>query len=283
MATPARLDHSIVITRRPEDAWALFTRLGFTLSPVSRHRVTTTPDGPPVLGCTANRCAYLDGGFVELIGIIDEAAPDPWRVLPLIAGGDGGLRGVSFGLGDSDRVLDRLRDTGLAGSGVLSLERPVGSGVLRARSVHVDRARTPEGIVHSAEHLTPELVRAVPHANGARALTGVLLFADGSEVDSIRDRYATLLDRESRKVDHGRVFDLDGGRLELVVDLDAALPGETPPSSPGFVAQEVGVADVDAARALVEGAGVPTRDVPGGFLVSARETFGAAVLFRSAG
>ncbi|MEW1842456.1 hypothetical protein AB0392_31310 [Nonomuraea angiospora] len=49
-----------------------------TLRPVSPQLLAERPGGPRLPTCTANRCAYSAQSFVELLGIIDPAVPDPW-------------------------------------------------------------------------------------------------------------------------------------------------------------------------------------------------------------
>jgi hypothetical protein len=287
------LDHSVFITRRFEQTWARYQELGFTLSPMSRHQVTAVAGGPFVPSCTANRCAYFGESFIELIGIVDDTAPDPWRALPLIDdpenGGYQGLRGASFGLGDSERALTRLRAANLAGSGVLSLQRPVdtpdGPRTMRARSVHIDRSKTPEGILHTAEHLTPEYVhqpRYLHHANGARYLDAVLLVVPDDELAGYRARYATLLGRPGAGDARRWAFQLRVGRMEIISAsaLAEVLPGETAPVLPFFAAHAVAVSSLPTARTLVEGNGIATHDLPGGFFVRAGDACGAAVIFR---
>ncbi|MBV9846428.1 MAG: VOC family protein [Kutzneria sp.] len=283
------IDHSVVITREFEKVWARYEELGFTLSPPSRHTVTTAPGGPLVRSCTANRCAYFGESFLELIGIVDDTAPDPWRALPLIDGRYQGLRGASFGFGDSREALARLRAVGLAGSGVLSLRRPVdtpeGPRTVRARSVHIDRSKTPDGILHTAEHLTPQYVhqpRLLRHANGAQYLDSVLLVVDDSELDDYRARYAAMLGRPARTEGNRHLFQLRTGRVEIspATALADVLPGETAPVLPFFAAHGVAVADLAAARSLIESKGLATRRLPDGFFVSAADAGGASVVFR---
>lgn len=281
------LDHSVTITRDHERVWPRYERMGFLLSPVSRHRVTTVEGGDWVPSCTANRCAYFGESFIELIGIVDEHAPDPWRVRPLIDGGFQGLRGVSFGFGDSAVALRRLRAAGLeSGAGVTDLTRPVdtpdGPRLMRARAVHVDRTATPEGIVHISEHLTPHYLhqpRLLRHPNGATHLDGVLLAVPDDELTDYLDRYAAILDRPARPRGARQVFELRVGGLEVVAAsaLEAVLPGVEVPRLPWFAAQAVAVNDLDAARRLIETNGLPVRPVPDGFLVNDADT---AVLFR---
>lgn len=284
------LDHSVVITRRFTQTWHRYEELGFTLSPESRHKVTTVAGGPLVPSCTANRCAYFGESFIELIGIVDDTAPDPWRVLPLIETYDG-LRGASFGFGDSTAALAWLRSVGLAGSGVLSLQRPVdtpdGPRMMSARSVHIDRSKTPEGILHTAEHLTPDIVhqpRYLTHPNGARYLDAVLLVVDDGELADYRDRYAALLGRPGEGDPRRWAFQLRVGRVEIIAAsvMNEVLPGETAPVLPFFAAQAVAVASLPDTRKLVEDNGIATHDLPNGFFVRAADALGAAVIFREA-
>jgi hypothetical protein len=264
------LDHSVLITRRYAELWSRYEAMGFTLTPPSRHEVTTTEGGPLKPSCTANRCAVFGHNYVELIGIVDDAAPDPWQVRKLLDRYEG-LHGLSFAL-DAATALSRLGE--LAGSGVLTLRReistPHGPVLMRARTVHVDRARTPEGILHTAEHLTPEYVhqkRFLGHANGARGLAEVLLVVEDAEIEAYRNRYATML---------GARHDV---RILPVSALDEVLPGETAPVLPYFAAQTVLVDDLDRARDLLSRNGFTPRDSPGGFFVRAEEAGGTSVVF----
>jgi hypothetical protein len=270
------IDHTVFLTRNYEAAWRRYEQLGFTLSPPSRHFASRTDGGELLPSCTANRCAYFGASFLELIGIVDEAAGDPWRVLPILDARGDGLHGCSFGVDDSGAAERRLRDAGLSTSGVLSLHRdvelPEGPRTARFRSVHISRDRTPEGILHTAEHLTPEYVhqpRYLGHPNGARGVAGIVLTVPDGEVDGYRERYDVITD--------GRhLVDVVG-----VSELAALLPGETPKPPPYFAAHGVAVADLAKARKLVE-EHVPTTTREGGFFVRAEDAFGAAVYFEEA-
>ncbi|GHG19632.1 MULTISPECIES: VOC family protein [Amycolatopsis] len=270
------VDHTIFLTRRYEATWRRYEELGFTLSPPSRHFASRTDGGELVPSCTANRCAYFGGSFLELIGIVDEEAGDPWRVLPILDARGDGLHGCSFGVDDSEEAERRLRAAGLSDSGVLRLHRevelPEGTATARFRSVHIRRDRTPEGILHTAEHLTPDYVhqpRYLGHANGASAVTRVLLVVPDDEVAAYRERYAVIT----------------GGRplvdIAAVSDLDTVLPGEPRKEPPYFAAHGVAVGDPAHARKLIEQY-VPTTTHRGGFFVGAEHAYGAAVSFEEA-
>ncbi|MFF1609580.1 VOC family protein [Amycolatopsis sp. NPDC058278] len=270
------IDHTVFLTRNHADTWRRYEQLGFTLSPPSRHFASRTGSGALMPSCTANRCAYFGGSFLELIGIVDETAGDPWRVLPLLDARGDGLHGCSFGVDDSDAAERRLREAGLSTSGVLKLQRdvelPEGTRTARFRSVHISRDRTPEGILHTAEHLTPEYLhqpRYLGHPNGARAVAGILLVVPDDEVGEYQRRYDVITGGHTP-------VDIAG-----VSDLDAVLPGETPRKLPYFAAHGVVVADLAAARKLIE-EHVPTTTHDRGFFVRAEDAFGPAVYFEEA-
>ncbi|WP_208630197.1 VOC family protein [Amycolatopsis kentuckyensis] len=270
------IDHTVFLTRRHGETWRRYEQLGFTLSPQSRHFAAPTGDSEPVPSCTANRCAYFGGSFLELIGIVDETTGDPWRVLPILDARGDGLHGVSFGVDDSEEAATRLREAGLSNSGVLKLQRdvdlPEGTRTARFRSVHIRRDRSPEGILHTAEHLTPEYLhqpRYLDHPNGARGVAGIVLVVPDGETAAYRQRYDVITGGR-------RLVDIIG-----VSDLDAVLPGETPRKLPYFAAHGVVVADLAKARKLIE-EHVPTTTHDRGFFVRAEDAFGAAVFFEEA-
>lgn len=64
--------------------------------------------------------------------------------------------------------------------------------------------------------------------------------------------------------------------------ISSELAGEVAPVLPFMAALTISVSDVDAARAVVDGNDVATRDAPGGFLVGAAAAGGAAIVFVAA-
>ena len=270
------IDHTVFLTGNYDETWRRYEQLGFTLSPPSRHFAAASDKSEPVPSCTANRCAYFGSSFLEFIGIVDEAAGDPWRVLPILDARGDGLHGCSFGVDDSEAASKRLSEAGLSNSGVLKLQRdvelPEGTRTARFRSVHIRRDRTPEGILHTAEHLTPQYVhqpRYLDHPNGARKVAGIVLIVPDDEVGAYRKRYDVITEGLE-------LVDIAGAS-----DLDALLPGETPKELPYFAAHGVVVADLAKARKLIEDH-VPTTTNNRGFFVRAEDAHGAAVYFEEA-
>jgi Glyoxalase-like domain len=113
------------------------------------------PDGERKPMGAGNRCALFGRTYLELLGLCGDGSVDPWHIRPLIAKYEG-LHGCSFGCGDAEAVERRLREAGLQSSGVLPLQRdvktPDGMATARFQAVHLDRALTPEGLIHIARH-----------------------------------------------------------------------------------------------------------------------------------
>ncbi|QFY09144.1 VOC family protein [Nonomuraea phyllanthi] len=282
-----RIDHSVLYTTDMDATAATYEALGFTLSPLSMHLGSDRPGGERRPMGAGNRCALFGRTYLELLGLFGDGSADPWNVRPLIEQYEG-LHGYSFGCAGIEAAEQRLRAAGLSSSGVLPLQRdvPTPGGVATARfqAVHLDRALTPEGLIHVAHHLTPELIhqpRHLEHANGATGLHSVLLVVDDADLEDTVDRYALILDTEPAAEGPLRVLPLPLGRVEIVAvsAFRAMLPGEPVPVLPYMAGQTVTVRDVRAARELVEGNGFSTGDLPGGFHVGAAQARGAALAF----
>ncbi|MFD1544992.1 VOC family protein [Nonomuraea guangzhouensis] len=282
-----RIDHSVLYTTDMDATAATYEALGFTLSPLSMHMGADRPGGERRPMGAGNRCALFGRTYLELLGLYGDGSVDPWNIRPLIEQYEG-LHGYSFGCPDVAVTEKRLRAAGLSSSGVLPLQRdvetPDGVATARFQAVHLDRARTPEGLIHAAHHLTPELIhqsRYLEHANGATHLHSVLLAVDDADLEDTVARYALILDVEPAAEGSLRVLSLPLGRVEIVAvsAFREMRPDEPVPALPYMAGQTVAVKDVNAARALVEGNGFTTRELPDGFFVGAAQARGAALAF----
>lgn len=281
------IHHTAILTRDLDGLERAYASFGFTLSPRSRHLLAGRPGEAPVPGCTANRCALFGDAYIELLGIVDETAPDPWHTRP-VADEYEGFRVLNLDTGDAGAAHRRLRDAGLRTSGVLDLERDVvtdeGPRTVRARAVHLDPHTTPEGHVGVAQHLTRRYVhqpRHLRHPNGARGLAAVLIVAEDTAYDAITDRYARLLGTAPRCEGPVTVLGTGAARLRVVraSDAEEVLPGEPAPAASYLAAMTVVVEDTDHARRVVERGGTATRPTTDGFFVSARDAYGAGLFF----
>jgi hypothetical protein len=284
------LDHTVVLNSDLDAAAERFAALGFTLSPASAHRLSEELDGHIATHtCTANRCAVFGDSFIELLGIVDENAPDPWRVKELTETYYGLL--LTFGAGDAEAVERRWRAAGFASTGVRSLERdvetPDGIRTVQARGVYLG-ADSALGVgVQAGQHLTPQYIHQphlLNHPNGAVGLHSVLLVVPDDAVDFYVERYSLITAATSHVDGPKRVWGLRAGQFEIIPEsaLAEVLPGEQAPALPFLAAQTVAVRDLDVARKFIKGNGIATHDMPDGFFVSAADAFGASVGFVAA-
>ncbi|MFD4428778.1 VOC family protein [Nocardia sp. NPDC058497] len=281
------IHHVGILTRDLDGLESRYRSLGFTLSPRSRHLLGAEPGRPPVEGCTANLCALFGDSYLELLGIVDESAPDPWHTKAM-ADEYEGLRLLNLETSDAGKADRHLTEAGLRTSGVLELEREVdtedGTRTLRARAVHLEPRATPETYLGIAQHLTREYVhqpRYLRHANGARGLGSVLFVVEDAAFAAVADRYRAILDRTPEYEGPLTLFTVGPARLELVRAGDAGdvVPDEPAPAASYPAAVTIRVDDVTAARELVEDGGAPTISTADGFFVSARDAYGAGLFF----
>lgn len=284
------IHHTGILTRDLDGLERRYLDLGFTLSPRSRHLLSAHPGEAPVQGCTANRCVLFGGSYIELLGIVDESAPDPWHTKAM-ADQYEGFRLLNLETTDAEAAREQLLTAGVRASGVLDLERDVetenGVRAVRARAVHVDPASTPEAMLGVAQHLTREYVhqpRYLSHPNGALAIAAVLIVAADAEADAIIDRYARILGAPVVRNGPRTVLEMGAGQLEIVraSQAEAVLPGEPAPAQSYLAAMTIAVADLAVARGVIENSGVPFRETAEGFFVSARDAHGAGLFFESA-
>ena len=175
------IDHVIVNARDAlDDAAALWTRLGFQLTPRGHH----------TLG-SSNNLAVLGTDYIELLGV--QAGAQRTDVLDWPAG----LNGLVFKTLDSDAVHAALSGAGAPVLPPQAFSRPVdmGDGTLRDaafRTVRIEREAAPAGRMFFCHHMTPELVWHDPwrhHPNGAIGIAGFGMTAPEPE------RYAALFER----------------------------------------------------------------------------------------
>ncbi len=288
------LDHLGLCARDPAPLWAAWERMGFVLSPFAQQSGRRMPEGPVEPFGSANRCAFLKHGYVELLGIHDPA---------LFANGlDGflaryaGAHICAFGMDDAEGNLARLRAGGMAIPGIAWLQRPVEAGGPIARFARLPFPDAPEGRVQLVQHMTPELVwdpRWMGHTNGAEALTVAILAAADPAETTARLSRLTGRPAEPDPVAGFRIR-LAGAKgaagpfspaMETAVRilpaaaLGRVLPGVVAPALPFMAGMVIRTSDQGrAARDVL--AGLPLREAPDGLMVPPEAAGGAAVVFQ---
>ncbi|MBV9750530.1 MAG: VOC family protein [Acetobacteraceae bacterium] len=267
------------VTRDPWSLHARFERLGFRLTPWASHVGSVLPGSPPVPFGTANRCAMLRQGYLEMVGVADPSRPlgGLERYLDRYEG----LHVVSLAMDDAEANLARLQRAGVPMPGLTPLERPFSDADAdgpRARFTRLPLPEAPEGRVQLIQHHTPELQWRecfLDHPNRATALEAAILVVENPASSAARlSRFA------GRPVVPdplgGFALPLPGGVVRILPPeaLAAVLPGVSAPALPCIAAAIVRVDDQgQAARALL---GAEAREMPGGILA---EAGGGWVLF----
>jgi hypothetical protein len=293
MNSATALDHVGLCAQDPAPLWAAWERLGFALSPVAQQSGKRRPDGPTERFGTVNRCAFLEHGYVELLGIADATlfANGLDRFLARHAG----AHICALGMDDAEANLARLRRGGLDIPGIAWLERPVEPGGPIARFARLPFPDAPEGRVQLVQHLTPELVwdrRWMGHRNGALALEAAILVAEDPAASMARLSRLSGLPAEPDAL-AGFCLRLPGGagaagpfstpretRIRVLPPeaLGRLLPGVVAPALPFMAGLVIRTADAGAAARAVL-AGLPTVDSPLGLMVPPEMAGGAAVVF----
>ncbi len=286
-----RLDHLAVVNREMGLLEEAYTRLGFLLTPVSRHSGSLTAGGPVVPMGSGNRCAMFKAGYLELLAIVD-ASLNHERIEAMVARHIG-IHIMAFGCDDSPAAQAHLNAAGFDVSAPHLLERMAetssGQQLVKFRNLRLPPEEMPEGMLIVIKHETPGLLwepHLLEHPNGVVALTEVLVCV--ADVEEASSRYARMLGVEPLREGEVSRFALPRGRFVLVSP--AALPGEAPgvsaPSLPFPAAFTVAVEKLAATAALLEENGVPFAKQSGKegdrVAVSAEAGCGAVLRFEQA-
>ncbi len=164
----AGIDHVLVGVHDLEDARRAYAHLGFTLCPRGRH----------IGWGTANYCAMLRSGYIELLGILDPAQFTN-NLDRFLEGGEG-LLGLAFATKDAEAAARDLREKGIAAEGPRPLRRLIelsdGDAEPEFRTLYPVPEATAGIKAFLCQHLTPELVRReawLDHPNGAQGIVSV--------------------------------------------------------------------------------------------------------------
>lgn len=269
----AALDHVGIAAPDLVAAALAYERLGFRLTPTARQSGPLAPGGPVVPWGSANRCAMLRRGYIELLGIVAPALYD--NELSRFLARYAGIHVLALSVADAAAELRRLRAAGIATPGVRPLARPAGGGIARFKRLPLDAA--PEGRIQLVEHETPELLwrpEFLDHPNRAVALAGTVLCV--ADLGEAAERFRRLIGAAPTGGPGTAVFSLAEGSLVLCDPsrLGAFVPW-TPPTLRWFAALIVATDDGNAAR-RPSSPGTPCRTSGAATASSCRRTRPAA-------
>lgn len=179
----AALDHLVINTRFDTDAAAaLFTALGFTLTPRGHHS----------LGSINHLMMFADG-YLELIGL--PLGTD--RLRQEVLDSPQGIDGLVLASADPKATHAELVRQGFLVQPVQHFSRPVeidgANEEARFGTVRLVPGQFAAGRVYFCHHETPELVwrpEWLGHANGATAVSGLTIVSENPQ--QTREQYARL-------------------------------------------------------------------------------------------
>jgi catechol 2,3-dioxygenase-like lactoylglutathione lyase family enzyme len=279
------VNHVGIAVRSLDEAADRYQALGFMLSPLSVHSGSKTPGEPPQLMATGNRCAIFPNNYVELLGIVNPGLLD-WSWGDFIKRFQG-AHIICFGCKDGTVVDQRVRASGISTSGVIPLQRDIGTpeGVRTARfdCVHFDRAATPEGLIQAARHRNPEYVhqaRYLTHPNGAKSLAEIVLMTTDAQATAYR--YEKLTGQKASRAADRFVIDLPLVTRLIFMNPDAIgafLPGSLFPPAPSIIATGFEVEDLNRTEDLLERGGFDVLNSDGRLIVPAEQALGVTHYF----
>jgi len=282
------VNHVGIAVRNMEDGCALYEALGFTLSPLSVHSGSKTPGAPVEPMATGNRCAIFPNNYIEVLGIVNPGALD-WSWGDFINRFQG-AHIICFGCKDAEVVNTRVSGNGIETSGVITLQRDIGTpeGVRTAifDCVHFERAGTPEGLIQAARHRFPEYVhqdRYLTHRNGVISLGEVILVTEDPE--AVARHYEKLTGETARK--HSDRLTIDLAIVTRLVFMKpeaiaAAFPGTLFSPVPSITALGFTVKNLAQTEAVLKDGGFNATKVGEKIVVPAEEALGAVHYFYEA-
>jgi hypothetical protein len=249
------LDHVGWFVPDMDAAAESFSRLGFPMSPYTVH-TNEQPDGSRVPSGTANRCAMIARGYLEVL----TAVPDTDTALSrqLRAGLDRytGLHLIAFTVGDAEAATARLRDACFDPDPPVALRRPMpldggGEGTAAFSVIRLPPGTMVEGRVQMLTQETPDVVwqpSVTAKENALDMLSSILICTD--DVDETVGRYERFTGRAAESRDGLVTIALDRGELAICdpATCSAILPGCAIPSLPFLAAVAIRSADLDATR-----------------------------------
>jgi catechol 2,3-dioxygenase-like lactoylglutathione lyase family enzyme len=250
------IDHVIAGTDDLEATRALWTRLGFTLSPRGRHKGWGT----------GNYCAMFANDYVELLGMVDPAGFDNGLAAMLAKDGPG-LLGFALAAGDAYEAAAWLATRGMPHT-VKDLSRyielPDGNSEPRFALAMPDRPY-PGGLTPFVTgHLTRDLVwrpEWTRHANGVTGISSITYVTD--DPLAMRDGYEAIFGLGSAVATDETLavrFGRGGGFLMFVKPADMTFlhpaVAADEPVRMGYAGLTLTTADIDTAIAALKAGGI---------------------------
>jgi hypothetical protein len=262
------IDHIGVGTRDLDAGERAFRKLGFNLTPRSFHRGSRSPGAPIEDWGSANHCAMLKRGYVELIGLTD---PSKYSSVEQMLDLYQGAHIVAFEPESVQHVHDVLAGRNLPVDEIRDLERMAAYGPdgkerrrVAFRNMYLTRSHFTEARLQYTEHLTREVMwqpHILAHANGAVNVSHVFLCAPDAVATA--HKLATMLGTDPCLVREGDyAIRLSASQMRVLTPATWSdwAPGTTTPPLPAPVGFGIEVGSLAATRAYIAGQGIAFQD-----------------------
>ncbi|QRZ12158.1 VOC family protein [Paracoccus methylovorus] len=265
------VDHIFLLVKDLDASAEAYRRLGFTLSPRGTHSADKG---------TANYTFVFQEDYAELLGVIADTPSSREKTAMVERDGEG-LRAVACRIDDAHAARKALAALGIKASPVGEFSRPLplpdGSAGTAAFAVSEFAAsETPAGLVFMCQQKTRDMVwrpELQSHANGARALAGIVAVSD--EPEAMARRFARLYAAGAvTQSEHGVFVTATGAHSASIYCMTpqaaaARYSSDAIAATPqtGFAALQVAVDDLDHARAALGANNIPFHDSPAGIWV----------------
>jgi hypothetical protein len=286
---PRDIDHLVLAVRDLDAARATYTRLGFTLTPVSRHPFGTT-----------NSLVQMHGSYLELLAVADPAAiVEPTETRFSFGAFNRDYLKTREGLSmlvlqSKDAAADRaaFEKDGLPVYEPFHFERVAKGPDGTEKKVAFSLTFTSDARVHHAagfftcQHHHPENFWRTEfqiHANGAmHVASAVMVTRDPADFHIFFTFFTGQHDIMSTSL--GTSFALGNSSVDILspVAYRAFFGEESGPDPRRFMAYRVAVRDIAVMRAVLVANGVPFTELSGALVVLSGFAHGAAVAFVAA-
>ncbi len=278
------LDHVAHFVRAMAPAAAILEGCGFRLTPFTTQ--TNQIDGKPVPAGTANRCAMLRQGYVEILTATEDTPLARqlqqrlvWHV---------GLHLAAFSSADAEGEHRRLADAGFTVQPLVDMRRPVltdsGEQDAHFTIARIAPGEMPEGRTQFLTHHTEHLVWRtgdLDHPNGAQALHALWIAA--ADPDEPARRFARFTRRPAVRNREITTIALDRGCLRFASPdhLHHRFGIAWGPPLPYLAAYEVSVSDLERLGRCVASAGLALQATEGGVVLTLPKSVGGSIVFRA--
>ena len=280
------LDNVGVICNPDKEEIQKVKSMGFTLYPLGRQGVKIL--GFFIKAGTGSVAAHFrNGGYFEMISIYNSLLPTGGYKKILKQRGERLIK-FTFELSDAKQEALRLKDLGKPGFGPMEFRRVFFSpskGKQDARFlIHAYPFPSDYPIaIAGTQHLTPDITwqnDLMDHPNGTMMLSNVLVAVD--QLNETVKEYEEIFDKSFKEEGKKRVYTFENSsKLTLISfsDLEKAVPGIKPDTSPYISAVYFGVKNTETVRRIFNENHIPYRDqnsqliVPPGFVFNTTFVF----------